>query len=881
MPLQPGQRVAHYDVVEKIGEGGMGEVYRATDTRLGRDVAIKALPADVANDPERLTRFQREAQVLASLNHANIAAIHGLEEVEGASFLVLELVAGPDLSDWLQTNKPDVAETLKIARQIAEALEQAHEQGIVHRDLKPANVKLTPDGKVKVLDFGLAKALETAPDDQVNPAMSPTLTAAATRAGVIMGTAAYMSPEQARGSVVDKRADIWAFGCVLLEMLTGRNTFKEKTVSDTLASVLRSDPNFEELPDDVPRTLDRLLRRCLEKDASLRLRDIGEARIAIDRILSGAEPEEAVTVVEAPASSSRRWIWITAAAVLVTAIITVNAVKMLQSPLEESGIRRFEIFGEGLETDLIYLPVLSPDARSVVYASDDRLWIRDLQSLVPRELSGTEGAAQPAWSPDGDYIAFGRDESLWKVPVQGGEPSAIAIGIGEIGSAGRIAWGPDGRIVYARGGTGLYEVSSRGGAPKSLYEPDPETADDLHDPSFLPDGSGILFVTHRAREGPDTITALADGKAKDLLQIDDELIRKPFYAPTGHLFFTRRTASAGLWAAPFSLSDLEVTGEPFLVDSEGSNASAAAGALLYVRGVSTGLEELTWVDRKGEVVGTIGQPHASIAAQVLSPDGRRVAIMGRDNEGGDIWIHDVEGGTRTRLTFTKRRDWDPAWTPDGAHILFWDGDARAIARKAADGTGETEILVSRSELNDSGTPVISPDGKTMVFWAEPALEAEDLWVKSLDSDEASVPLMETPAREEFPRFSPDGKYLAYVSDESGRGEIYLTRFPSVEGKWQISSGGGSYPVWSRNGDRIFYLERTVLTEVDVVTEPAVRIGSPRTLFDAAAAGYDVRGTTARFDVALDGESFLLVRPLKQEGVNPSLVLVENWATEFE
>jgi Tol biopolymer transport system component len=857
MSLQPGQHVAHYHVVEKIGEGGMGEVYRATDTRLGRDVAIKVLPADVANDPERLIRFQREAQVLASLNRANIAASHGLEDVEGASFLVLELVAGPDLSDWLQTNKPDVTETLKIARQIAEALEQAHEQGIVHRDLKPANVKLTPDGKVKVLDFGLAKALETVPDDQVNPAMSPTLTAAATRAGVIMGTAAYMSPEQARGSVVDKRADIWAFGCVLLEMLTGRNTFKENTVSDTLASVLRSDPNYDELPGDVPRTLDRLLRRCLEKDAKLRLRDIGEARITIDGILSGAdEPEEVAAVGEAPPSSSRRWAWITAAAVLLTAIVTVNVVKMLQSSVDDNAVRRFEIFGEGLETDLIYIPVLSPDARAVVYASDDRLWIRDLQSLAPRELSGTEGAAQPAWSPDGDYIAFGRDESLWKVPVQGGEPSAIAIGIGEIGSAGRIAWGPDGRIVYARGGTGLYEVSSRGGAPKSLYEPDPETADDLHDPSFLPDGSGILFVTHRAREGPDTITALADGKAKDLLQIDDELIRKPFYAPTGHLFFTRRTASAGLWAAPFSLSDLEVTGEPFLV-------------------------ELTWVDRKGEVVGTMGQPHASIAAQVLSPDGRRVAIMGRDNEGGDIWIHDVEGGTRTRLTFTKRRDWDPAWTPDGAHILFWDGDARAIARKAADGTGETEILVSRSELNDSGTPVISPDGKTMVFWAEPALEAEDLWVKSLDSDEASVPLMGTPAREEFPRLSPDGKYLAYVSDESGRDEIYLTRFPGIEGKWQISSGGGSYPVWSRSGDTIFYLERTVLFEVDVVTEPAVRIGSPRTLFDAAAAGYDVRGTTARFDVALDGESFLLVRPLKQEGVHPSLVLVEHWATEFD
>ncbi len=877
--LEPGQTVLHYHLLDKIGEGGMGEVYRANDRKLGRDVAIKVLPQELSREPERLARFQREAQVLASLNHPNIAAIYGLEEIEGERFLVLELVEGADLAERLGQGPLAPEQALRIARQVADGLEAAHEQGIVHRDLKPANVKLTPEGNVKVLDFGLAKALQTGPGGEVDGSRSPTITSAATRTGVIMGTAAYMSPEQARGGAVDKRADIWAFGCLLLELLTGGNPFREDTVSDTLAAILRSEPDWKKLPENLAPAVRRLLRRCLDKDPRRRLRDIGEARIAIDEILSGAASEETPTsAAPVPSGSSRRRVWATAGALVLTALLTAAIVRSLEPSPGEATVRRFEAVRGAFQYKEDVAPAISPDGGKVVFSREGYLWVRRLDQLEPQRLDGTEGATKPAWLPDSESIVFAARGDLMSVPVGGGSTTTVAIGVGEIRGRGGISCGPGGRIVYSSGGGGIGEVSARGGDGHDILLPDGETEADLHEPSFLPDG-GLLFVAHRVPEGPDTIAVFADGTRKNLLQIEAQSLANPVYSPTGHIIFRRARSKTGLWAVPFSLSALEVTGEPFLITPEGSLPSVANdGTLLYVHGAMSGLHQLVWVDRDGAIGEAVGQPQTGIAAPALSPDGSRVAVMGQEGEIGNIWVYDIVRRTRTRLTFGTATDWDPAWTADGKHVVFWDGTTRALSMKAADGTGETVRLVPQN-LVDSGVPSISPDGKWMAFWAKPTPQQEDVWYMSLEGQRGPEPILASEFVEDTPRISPDGNFLAYSSDESGKREVYLTRFPGGEGKWQVSVEGGTFPVWSPVGGELFYLAGSVVKQVEVVTEPAVRLGTPRTLFDAADVGVDVLGFT-RFEVSRDGRRFLMVQELRKQDVTPALVLNYDWIAQF-
>jgi len=879
LSLEPGTVLAHYTIHEQIGVGGMGEVYRATDGKLGRDVAVKMLPREVAGDPDRLARFRREAQLLASLNHPNIAAIYGIEEAGGTHILVLEMIEGEDLAARLRRGHVPLDEALAIARQIAEGLEDAHEHGVVHRDLKPANIKLTPSGSVKILDFGLAKAFEPATMESGDQSLSPTLTIAATRAGVIMGTAAYMSPEQARGASVDKRSDIWAFGCVLLEMVSGAKTFGGDTISDTLASILMSDPDWSALPADAGPALRRLLRRCLQKDRRKRLRDIGEARLVLEEILAGAPEEEPEAPVQTPSPRSGRRGLVILAVVLVTAAATAGVMVALRPASGHGPLQKYEFTWPGGVLDEAHAPALSPDGGRILFSTSAGLWIRSLGDLDARLLAGTESAANPFWSPDGSVVGFQRKGALWKIPATGGQVSTIVSGLGDFGSGGGTSWGEDGRIVYADGSGGISDVASLGGDPRSLAMPDLEIVQDLHQPSALPGGKGILYVAHRMATTNDTLSVLVNGESRILLQIEGQGIRTPTYSPTGHILYRRTSGNIGLWAVPFSLARLEITGEPFFVTRDGTVPSVGSdGTLLYAWMANSAQHQLVWLDREGKEVEAASAVMADIMSPALSPDGKRVAVMAQENEAWDIWVLDLERETRMRLTFTQVMDWDPAWTPDGRNVLFWEGGTRDISMKSADGTGEIARVVGE-EYPDSGIPSSSPDGKHLVFWVRNADTKEDIYVMPLEGDGKPAELIRTPFPEDEPAISPDGAYLAYMSEESGQREIYLTSFPGGEGKWQVSAKGGAIARWDPRGGRLYFLAGTDLMELEVTTDPVLRLGTPRKLFSISSLGNE-GALTNRFCVAPDGQRFLFVKAIKQEGDQPRLVLVRNWLREF-
>jgi serine/threonine-protein kinase len=558
VPLQPDQTLLHYRLIEQIGEGGMGVVWKAEDTSLHREVAIKVLPTMVSQDPERLVRFDREAKLLASLNHANIASVYGLHEDGDVRFLAMEFVQGEDLAKRLARGRISTADALGIARQVADALQSAHENGVVHRDLKPANILFTPEGQAKVLDFGLAKAFEADPSSPVNPTLSPTLTSAGTVAGVILGTAAYMSPEQARGEPVDKRTDVWAFGCLLFEMLVGRMTFKEKTISDTLASVLKVEPDWSLLPADVPESIRRLLQRCIQKDPRQRLHDIADARIEIEETLAAprqARPADAATLTPRP----RARLALTAVFVLLGVAAGLAVGRMLAPSAPEQRVRRFflpvvaekgqqSLRGTSRTARSWRTPVISPDGRMITYVFDDKLWLHDLEQVKPRPLDGTAGARLPFWSPDGSQIGYRVDESLWRISTSGGQPSLICNRASHWFAG---TWRADQTIVFSDLDE-MLEVSARGGEPTVIFEPNDETERHFHEVHRLPGGRGLVVVLHREEE-VDTIALWADGKRKTLFTLESAHLSYPTYSPTGHILFAREDKNGGVWALPFSL----------------------------------------------------------------------------------------------------------------------------------------------------------------------------------------------------------------------------------------------------------------------------------------------------------------------------------------
>ena len=926
MPLSAGTRLGSYEILSALGAGGMGEVYRARDTKLHRDVAIKVLLPAVADDPDRLARFSREAHVLASLNHPNIAHIHGLEDSSSVRALVMELVEGPTLADRIAAGPLPLDEALAIARQIAEALEAAHEQGIIHRDLKPANIKVRPDGTVKVLDFGLAKTLDPPAGSGAAGGKSnlPTITSPAmTQGGVILGTAAYMSPEQARGLALDRRSDIWAFGCVLYEMLTARRPFTGDTVSDVAAAVLTREPDWTTLPEATPASIRTLLRRCLEKDRKRRLADAADMRLEIDEALAfpaaetialgAARPRRGTPVPIALALAGGAFI---AALVMWTvtrpepqAPVQLSRFAIVTPPAQPLG-------NPGLERDI----ALSPDGRHLVYragfgSAGGPLAVRGIDQLDAQLLAGITNARGPFFSPDSRWIGFFDGDELKKVSITGGP----AITLCRYTTMPRGAsWGDDNTIVFATADptAGLLRVSAGGGEPAVLTTPDAaQHAGDHLYPWVLPGGRGVLFTI--LGEQPDmsqvVVLDLKTGQRKALIRGGSDAAYVDLsttstssgQAASGQAGYLVYASAGTLRAVRFDLASLQVLSDPVPVVEDvmvkelgaANYAVARSGTLVYVPGRADPLRaprSLVWVDRKGHEE-PIKAPLRAYGAPRLSPDGTRIVVDIKDRQ-TDVWIWDFARETLTRLTLDKGTY--PVWTPDGRRVVF--GIMRAAAQnlyaRAADGTGTVDQL--STSANGQVPSSVTLDGTRVVGYEFAPKTGRDIVMVPLSnpargpgtgpppgaSPSQGEPLVQTSFDELNGEISPDGRYLAYQSNESARFEVYVRPFPHVDGgRWQISTGGGTRPAWARTGRELFYLDDAdMLAAVPVQTSrPAFSAGKPARVLDTRYAAPQIRRT---YDVSPDGQRFLMIKENSAGDPNAtpaSLIVILNWFEDLK
>jgi len=866
MPLSAGTSVGPYEILAPIGAGGMGEVYRARDTRLDREVAIKVLPALLAQDPERLARFEREAKVLASLNHPNIAQIYGIED----RALVMELVPGAPLQGPLT-----LATTLNYAYQIAGALEAAHDKGIIHRDLKPSNIMITPEGVVKVLDFGLA-AIPSRDVDVSNPANSPTLTIAATQAGMILGTAAYMSPEQAAGKPVDKRADIWSYGVVLWEMLSGGRLFDAETISHTLADVLRAPINFDKLPKETPRGIRDLLKRCLDRDAKNRLRDIGEARIAIlvETQNLGKEPDVAVTAP--PRSRTSRTGWI--AAGMLAVIAAVLAFVHFRETHPPQRVGRFQVELPEKTSNPVF--EISPDGRTLAFTAAQsgrrRMWIRPIDSLTAQAVPGTEDATYLFWSPDSASIGYFVPGKLKKVALTGGPSQTLCDAADGRGGT----WNKDGVIVLSPGpGAPPIRVSAAGGTPVPLVLNGIDGFERY--PVFLPDGKRFLFEVSNAKPASNGIyVGSLDGSAPAKLLPDEssaEYVAGDSSGKGGLLLFRRE---GSLMAVPFDPMAARSTGEAFPVAEQigiSANTNHAAfsvsgNGILAYSGASLGAElrEMSWIDRAGKRT-PIGEP-AGIVVAAISPDGKRIVfskIAEQAKDGSDLWMLDVARGVSSRFTFRPGISADPVWSPDGSRIVF-SVDNNSIYEKPANGAGE-EKLLNGGGVN-SRPQDWSPDGRILVYEDFGRNTAQDLWLLPLEGDRKPRPYLETPFDERDAQFSPDGRWMAYASNESGLLQVYVQPVPASSGKFQISSAGGTQPRWRRDGKELFYISaEDKLMAVEVKINNTFEAGSPKALFDLQQNSMAGRWA---YQPAADGQRFLVLSNARS--ASPLITVVLNW-----
>jgi eukaryotic-like serine/threonine-protein kinase len=933
LPVTPGTRLGPYEIAAQIGVGGMGEVYLATDTNLARQVAIKVLPASVAADPDRLARFDREARTLAALNHPNIAAIYGLERSNGITALVMELVEGPTLADIIAGDRQSAIgdrsgsahrpsptahgpralpldEALAIARQIAEALEAAHEQGIIHRDLKPANIKVRPDGTVKVLDFGLAKAIE--PVGAISPGVthSPTITTPAmTQAGLILGTAAYMSPEQAKGQPADKRSDVWAFGCVLYEMLTARRAFDGEDVSDTLAAVLRGEPAWGALPDGLPPAILELIQRSLAKDRRRRIADVAVALF----VLTG--PSQASRVTRTKRANAVTGHPIAAIAAALVAIVGIAAggwwMGARSRPAEPKLVARFGVQLRGDEQfsnvggNLI---ALSPDGKYLAYIANRRLNVRHLDRLESIPIRGTEFDASPVatmrspfFSPNGQWIGFSQEGQIKKVSINGGAPVPIVPAV----NASGYAWEDDGTILFAEGDN-ILRVPEAGGTPEVIVASVKGRVQSLQ---LLPGKRTILFTVF-----PE-MTANAEGTAEIVVRSLDTgqqqtLIRGGIaarYVPTGHLVYF---AAGTLLAVSLDLRALALSGAPVPVaedvaslESPGGAATTAhiamspSGTLAYVAGsFNTSVPRtLVWVDRLGKEE-SLGVPERPYVYPRLSPDGSRIAVTVNDQE-QDIWIWDVGRKTLRRFTIDPAEERYSAWTPNGKRIAFGShrGGEAGMWWQAADGTGTPERLggFPFNRYRNLQPTTISPDGSRLVATATG--RPPNLWILTLNGDPQPTPLLQTGSSprdigsnstERNAEISPDGHWIAYESLEAGQFDVYVRPFPDVTGgKWPVSTNGGSQPLWARSGKELFFIDSSgALTGVRVDGQSSFTIGTPAKILDSSYVWSVPTYAGRMYDISPDGQRFLMLKEssLPDRTSRPrSITVVQNWFEELK
>ena len=930
-----GTTLAHFKITGKLGEGGMGEVYRAEDSKLGREVAIKVLPELVAGDAERMARFEREAKLLAALNHPNIGAIYSIEHatpdsVEGSEavgqrsseqpqdqagegeppspqapkplgpsvhFLVLELIEGESLSEMLARGPLGLEKALQVGQQVALALEAAHDKGVIHRDLKPANVMLTPNGSVKVLDFGLAKAWDVEETSGSAPLISrsPTLTQGMTEVGVLLGTAAYMSPEQARGKPVDKRADIWAFGAVLLETLTGRKAFGGDTITDMIAAVVAREPEWERLPADTPKSVTRLLRRCLEKDQEQRLRDIGDARLELEEML--ANPEGLHAEPEAVAASSKTsLLWKVGTAVLALLAAGLGFALWRASQSEPPAITRAFIPAPvGAEFDLgtdYPAPVaISPDGRTLVYGVQEdgttkRLWVRELDDLEARPLAGTDGAMYPFWSPDSRFLGFFAQGKLKKVEVTGGP--AMSLCDAPNGKGG--TWNRDGVIVFAPAHTTtLHRVSAAGGEPAEVTQMDAERADDSHrHPRFLPDGEHFLYTARVGFGGGSAnsrlIVGSLSGESSELMPATSNT---EYVA--GHLLYV---FDAALMARPFNADRRQLTGDAFPIAERvwgdqgallGVFSASENGVLAYQTGTPREdvLSTLKWIDRSGNILSEVGsqEPYSEVN---LSPDGLTAVVNISDPESGnrDLWLVDLERQLKSRFTFDAAQDWVAVWSPDGSKIAFSSerGGSSDLYVKSVTGGGEAELIFDDETLKYPAS--WSRDGRYLFYESWGTDGSSDIFALDLEEGSEPMPLQPTDFTERVPVLSPDGRWVAYVSDESGSDQVYVTSFPEGGRKWQVSTQPSLYARWVTD-DEIFLMDPSGVVRVAEVdgSSSTFQIGpiSQVAEFPTQGGGFD-------FDISRDGERLLFASLQEDSGQSASmdpLTLVVGWTADLE